>query len=47
MEAGQNRSISSVELHDAITNEQGTGRFGDPLGAFFRDGASARRQGRA
>src|SRR5215472_2382889 len=31
----------------AITTEQGVGRFGDPLGAYVRDGASARRHGRA
>jgi uncharacterized membrane protein len=30
----------------AITNEQGMGRFGDPLGAFVRAAASARGQGR-
>jgi hypothetical protein len=34
---------SSVELHYAITYEQGMGRLGDHLGAFVRDGASARR----
>jgi len=38
---------SSAELRYAITSEQGTDRFGDPLGAFVRDGAGSWRQGRA
>lgn len=40
METDQDGRTSSVEPHYAITNEQGTGRFDDPLGAFARDGAS-------
>jgi uncharacterized membrane protein len=32
-----------VELRYAIASEQGTDRFGDPLGAFVRDSASSRR----
>jgi len=36
-----------VELHDAISSEQSASRVRYPLGAFFRDCASTRRQGRA